>query len=129
MVDYDSTMIVSVSSIDSAKSGRERYIYHAKSIDINPDTSIMHITDSIDWARLINVPDLSAGNQYAMDYRDFYDWQTWQLYSAIPLRPKPETPDLSQVKTTYKFAPLQVDDATGKLIFWWNSSWHTLTSN
>jgi hypothetical protein len=88
----------------------------------------MHVTDMVDWTRISNKPDLSKLS-YFMDYRDFYDWQSWSLYSVIPARPRPLAPDLTQVKTAYKFAPLQVNESTGKLEFWWNLSWHTLTSN
>jgi hypothetical protein len=127
---YDSALYVSVSMkdlTDPVKPWRN-FSTTAKNVSINPDTTYEHITDPIDWSRIINVPDFTV-SQYAVDYRDLPDWQANSLYFAIPKKILPITPDLTQVKISDLFVPLQFDMTAKKLKFYDEGAWHTITSN
>jgi hypothetical protein len=127
---YDSSLFVTVSMKDLTSPTKDwkRFNSLAKYLTINPDTSYEHVTDLIDWSRLINVPDFTP-TEYAIDYRDWYDWQADALYFAVPKKTLPTTPDLTKVKIASPFVPLMFDATANKLKFYNAGAWHTLTSN
>jgi hypothetical protein len=99
----------------------------AKYVTINPDTTYEHITDPIAWSRLTGVPDLTAAKN-AVDYNDWYDWNAFSDYVAIPAR-NTTTVDLTKVKIPYEFVALRYNKLTSKLEFLYANAWHTITSN
>lgn len=126
---YDSSMFVTTAMKDLTSPTKEwkRVNTLAKYVSIDPDTTYEHVTDPIAWERLTNVPDFSAGTPYAIDYRDWYDWQAYSDYFAIPKRVT-KIPDLTKVKNPDEFVPLYFDKTVGKLVFYNNGIRYTITS-
>lgn len=77
------------------------------------------------WDSIRNVP---TAVKFAMDWRDLYDWLAFNDYNPIPKKDI-VTPDLTRVKEGLEFAPLLLDKSEGKLKFWNDGAWHTITSN
>lgn len=126
---YDSSLFVTVSMKDLTDPAKpwKRVSSLAKYVVLDPDTNVMHVNDPIDWSRITNVPNFTT-SQYAVDYRDWYDWNAASDFIAIPSR-NTTTIDLAKVKAPYEFVPIRFNKVIGKLEYQYNNAWHQVTSN
>ena len=126
---YDSSLFVTVSMKDLTDPVKpwKRVNTLAKYVMINPDTTYEHVTDPIAWTRITGAPDFTP-TAYAIDYRDWYDWQADSEYAAIPSR-NTTTVDLTKVKIDREFVPFRFNKLIGKLEYQYNNAWHQVTSN